>query len=120
MKILVLQSVKKDPEDLGYEYTFEYKEGKVFDDDNYIGESVTGNYSVEFDYNGIPFSESIVIKALSDYFDKQSDNKEIISYSDFEEMFSYHSEVKDTDKITKIKRICIEYVIKELNKIHFE
>ena len=121
MKILVLKSVNINLETESCDYDLEIKEGlDIHDGDNYIRSLVECDYNVDFDYKEIYFHDNLIIESLTYYFEKQYQNGKSITYDELHKMFIEHMDLRDTDIITKIKRICIEYAIQKLKENDFE
>ena len=118
MKVLALKRIGEDSYGNG-KYTLEYQENNTGSENNYIENPVDG-YPVYFSYKGFTFDDPIITEALTNYFDKQSNSNDIISFEELKEMFDSHMELRGTNTITQIKRICIEYAIQKLKEIEFE
>lgn len=83
-----------------------YINGDIFDRDNYIRQLVESVYPCEFKHKGFEFNEDVIIRALTIYFDENQTE----DINKLNEMFKKHSESKDSDNITEVKRIVIDYV----------
>ncbi|ALS22268.1 hypothetical protein [Paenibacillus naphthalenovorans] len=91
----------------------EFQEGTYESWNNYVRECCESTFHVEFNYKGIDFSEELVVKALTDHF---STFDEPVNSEEFHNMFRDHSKHVNDNEMTKIKRICLNY----LRKVLFE